>query len=369
MNDLFILNMAGELDKLCAEATQEYKLGHANQNVRFCVYQMHDDLIAQITPLDIAKFYNNNWLGNIDYVHIPDCTKVIEDLYKYPLIIAVDTARNEILGAATLRYEEITDDNFSPFFAERLSKKLEITGIITNIDNKNHGCRGIGTQIYELAIKTAYKCKERVKDLRLSCEVDCRNVNSIRALHIAADKAGRDLFKSNPDFGFKTPVIAYYYTIKPDGTLYESTILVIEVKLEPHKIVKTHTPVIEYSIDNRFEQFRDKLTDEEFVANAIYPGLLATIKSVVVPNSNHTVISNLVHELGESTVYYNMLDPEQNQLEKFLDIRTNGTDGFKNRRPYNEAFLKSQYTNFIDPVTSFASPGVLVKKIGWRKTR
>ena len=374
MQDKMIYQFTSVLDKECEKATIEYQQGTNNKNVVFCVYQMHNDLIQRISPLDIAKFYNVNWQGNIDFIHIPDCSKVISDLYHYPLIIAVDIEKKEVLGTATIKYEEITPDNYSPFFAELGSKKFEITGIMTSKNNVNYGYRGIGSKIYEIAIETAYEWKNRMPDMRFTCEVDCRNVNSIHALHSAATKAGRRIFKFDPEMGFATPVIAYYYTIKPNGDLYESTILVIEVKLEPHKIVKSQAPLIEYNVDERFKKYGDKITEEEYVTNGVYPCLLKTIKDIVEPNSNKTVIKNVAHDLDDSVVYYNMLNPEKNQLERFLNINTKGTELNKNRRPYDDSYLEKQYALFLAEIGlnigAYDGPsGTLVKNIGWRKTR
>lgn len=63
---------------MCDKITEEYS------DIKFSVVQCDTNFQSPIQIInlvkDISDFYNENWLGNADYLHVPDakkCWKII----------------------------------------------------------------------------------------------------------------------------------------------------------------------------------------------------------------------------------------------------------------------------------------------------
>ena len=54
----------------------------------------------------IAQFYNDNWLGNPEFMHTPDYRQVLINYMKCPMIIAREKQSDEILAISTIKYNE-----------------------------------------------------------------------------------------------------------------------------------------------------------------------------------------------------------------------------------------------------------------------
>ena len=220
MNEKEFQTISKILNVVCERATMEYN--NINPNVKFCLYQnllYQDD--NEITPCDIVRFYNENWTGNVDFMHIPDYEKTIKNIESFPIILAYDIKTNEILGISTMQYNEITATNVDPYFPEKDAKYFSMTGVLTNSTNKERGLRGIGNKIYQIELLGAlcYKNFPRYANTRIMCVIDCRNKHSIFALKKAADNLGKEFRLDKFNMEFPAIVEAYYYITDANGKL------------------------------------------------------------------------------------------------------------------------------------------------------
>lgn len=132
----------------------------------------------------IADFYNSNWLGNKDFMHIPNCEQVLENCKRYPIIIAREEGKKEILGISAIKYDENDENTMDPYFPEEDAKYFSITGILVKKETSH---RGMGKKIYEIALRGAHEYNKTYPGTRIMCVIDCRNNHSLRALATAVE--------------------------------------------------------------------------------------------------------------------------------------------------------------------------------------
>jgi len=339
MNEEKFIKSSTILNNVCKLATLEYANEHKNSDVIFEVYQL-SKLSEILTPFNILEFYNENWTGNIDFMHIPDYAKVIDNVKNYPIIIAYDKTNRNLLGISTLQYKEASGDFIDPYFPEKGASYFSMTGILTNKRNKLYGYKGIGNKIYEIELMGALKFKQEFKDTRIMCVIDCRNKHSIFALEKAARNLSQKFDLAEKNLEFPAGIVAYYTITNSLNQLLEAPTLVMEVGLKPVPIIAKKEKTIEYINTKNINE-----------------SLLATIKQEFKPDLKYKPVYNIDYELDGAIVKYTRLDAFQNQLKDFSVINTNNTELGNDRIPLNPMDL-------INQMSEYNKDKVLIKKLG-----
>jgi len=252
-----------ELRKVCEEVNQGLIEENPDNKVIYEVLQFSDLAKKWNSVFNIADFYNHNWLGNVDFMHIPDFMQTFQNCRNYPIIIAREKDTDNLLGISTIKYDENTGENIDPYFPEKDAKYFSITGILSKKDNPY---RGIGKKIYEIALKGAYNYEKYYPGTMMMCVIDCRNKQSLRALTSAAEKINQsDYVGINKEL----PVhILGYYELrdKESQKILEAPTLVIEIGLEEkeaEQIVDDNN--LEYEKSNKENLFDSLLSDVLFL--------------------------------------------------------------------------------------------------------
>lgn len=188
---------------------------------------------------DISDFYNENWLGNADYLHVPDTKKVFDNYTKYPTIMAYredEFGQKEILGVATLKYYQNSDDYINPYYPIANKRFFEITGILVKRDSD---IKNIGKMIYEIFIKSLMEYAKVLPEFDVIFVADCRNYMSINGARGGATYV-RELYNADA-YGKVVGV----YTVKKDEALVEAPTLV--AKLEFTKNTSNKKATLSYT--------------------------------------------------------------------------------------------------------------------------
>ena len=289
MKEKNFLEITKILKKLCHVITKKY-----NSNVIFSVYQLLNKEKELITPYKIIEFYNKNYIENKDFIHIPDYNKVIENINYYPIIIAYNKKNMEILGISTLEYHENKNKNINSYFPQKETKYFSITGILTNINNRNWNLKGIGIRIYEIELYAVFLYQKNKRNIKLICEIDCRNICSIKALVKANENLHND-FEFNKKLEFKICIIGYYLLINKVGKILESPTFVIEINL-----------------DLNFKNISQKKCIEYIKTDNVNFSLLNTL-SQFLDRNNITFLISKTKNLDNQYVFFVKLNRQQNQ--------------------------------------------------------
>lgn len=289
-----------------------------NSNIEYVVLQGvgEDDQFANDPFIvhRITHFYNHNWTGNIDFMHIPDFKQVLYNCRKYPIIIAREKESKEIMGISTIKYDENSKDNIDPYFPIDNQKYFSITGILTK---KNNPHKGIGKRIYEIAMRGYHDFNEIYQDTKLICVIDCRNKNSVNALYSATDRINRTRCLNHP---MQSNIISYYLVTDEDNNMLEAPTIVVESK-SIKEINKEDRPTIEYIKEEK----------EQFIS------LLKSLKEVLVKSKEKKPIIN--DDEAGLVSYYEI--EESTTLPKII---SNGTEEGNDRIPRkdDEIFIPYQ---------------------------
>ena len=100
-----------ELRKVCEEVNQGLIEENPDNKVIYEVLQFSDLAKKWNSVFNIADFYNHNWLGNVDFMHIPDFMQTFQNCRNYPIIIAREKDTDNLLGISTIKYDENTGEN------------------------------------------------------------------------------------------------------------------------------------------------------------------------------------------------------------------------------------------------------------------
>lgn len=108
-----------------------------------------NELVSSI--FNLAYFYDENFLGNKDFIHIPAITQIANNMLKYPVILASRKeldGSNEILGATTIKMENNNSITKNPYFPTKNQNVLSITGVLSkpNVYQGDTKIRGIGKE-------------------------------------------------------------------------------------------------------------------------------------------------------------------------------------------------------------------------------
>ena len=193
----------------------------------------------------LSYFYDQNFVGNKDFMHIPSITQIMQNIIKYPILLAKKKnvfGNEEIIGITTIKNENnklITDN---PFFPTQNENVLSITGILTKsniFDIYGERIKGIGKQLFKTSIKGAYEINKN-NPIRLMCEIDCRNINSMKSLQTAIKELQKEYLNINAN------LVGYYEIIKNNQELAEAPTFIFEIYFNKNKNVKNKTTIFSY---------------------------------------------------------------------------------------------------------------------------
>ena len=240
------------------ERTQEFTKNNPNlSDVKFYLFQTirNRDLLRDMI-FNLTYFYDTNYTGNKDFIHIPDISTILDNLLKHPIMLATRKDENnteEILGVCTVKLESSTNISSNPFFPTKNENVLIISNILTKIDavdRNNNKIRGIGKELFKAAIKAAYELNKTNK-LRLICEVDCRNMQSYNAVSKAVTTLKAEGLKLD------LAVDGYYEIIDNTGELTEAPTFILEIGLNSNRIISDERHEFNYLDCKATELFSD----------------------------------------------------------------------------------------------------------------
>jgi hypothetical protein len=255
-------------------------------NTNFYLFQNMPNKAKLIDSIfELGYFYDTNFIGNKDFMHIPSIKQIANNVFHYPIILA--TKKNglgeEIIGATTIKFENNSSILDNPYFPTKNENVLTITGILAkqNItDTFGNKLKGVGKELYKSAIKGAYNLNKE-ENVRIICEIDCRNENSMKSLC----KAVLDL-KQNIDINLF--LAGYYEIINKDGNLTEAPTFIFEVDLNGNK-----------ELDNS-----ERLFSYEHCS---YSDLFVDLISVIQENTNE--VKTQISKEKENIVCYHEIKP------------------------------------------------------------
>lgn len=120
---------------------------------------------------------------------------------------------------------------YNPYFPTKNENILSITGVLTKYDVKDKNgnkIKGIGKELYKSAIKAAYELNKE-ETIRLICEIDCRNVNSLKSI----SNAVRELQIEN--IPVRLYISGYYEIYNKGKKLKEAPTFILEIDLNGEK--------------------------------------------------------------------------------------------------------------------------------------
>lgn len=329
-----LMKILTKMHKICEGVNNEIKQNEPENKLRYEVLQFSDIAKKGFSVHQIADFYNNNWLGNKDFMHIPDFEQVFNNCRQYPIIIAREEGNDDILAISTIKYDENTEEVIDPYFPEEDAKYFSVTGILVKRDTTH---KGMGKKIYEIAVRGAYEYSKEYSGIRIMCVIDCRNSQSLRALAAAVDNINE---KEIVGEGKKLPAnVVGYYELKnmETGNLEEAPTLVLEVDLE--------------SQDKSLQVKPEELF--EYEKNESEP-LFDTIKSELERKFKKYGVSEpkIMEDPGCGMVYYYSLQGEL-EIGKTKIVPNGTAEGNDRKKVYDE-----KMHNFIGPIMSIAiEPG------------
>lgn len=309
---LMILN---ELNKVCEEVNKANRIQNKNNKVQYEVLQFSDLAKKWDSAYQVADFYNDNWLGNADFMHIPNFIQTLENCNQYPIIIAREEGKDELLGISTIKYNENTNDHIDPYFPEENAKYFSITGILTK---RNNPYRGIGKKIYEIALRGAYQYEKHYPGTRIMCVIDCRNNHSLKALATAVEN-----IKQQSIVGERMELpanIAGYYELRDaNHHLLEAPTLVMEVGLQSKKSDSQDSIEQRKNIEYHQEEGKE-----------LFESLLNTLKKKLKKYGINPPVENMDADCGK--VYYYSLEDKKKCKLHGINIEPNGTEQGNDRK-------------------------------------
>lgn len=321
------LSILREMRLVCNEVNEESKRLNPENKVKYEVLQFSDLAKKWDSVYNIADFYNHNWLGNVDFMHIPDFSQTLENCKNYPIIIAREEGKDEILGISTIKYDENKEGNIDPYFPEEDAKYFSVTGILTKRNNVH---RGIGKKIYEIAIRGAHNYEKYYPGTRIMCVIDCRNRQSLRALASAVENINSNGYVGE---GKELPAhILGYYELrdKKENKLLEAPTLVMEVGLDEKEN--------EGKINNETIDYVHKEGEE------LFDNLLSTLKGKL---GKYGINSPVIQEDTDcGMVYFYSLEDRENCRLQGIKINSNGTEKGNDRIPRDDNAVRT----FVGPI-------------------
>lgn len=291
MNNNRFESMVEIMNNICNQINKK-----ENNNIEYVVLQglskKDPYILDPFIIYKIADFYNYNWLGNADFMHIPNFSQVVFNCNNYPIIIAREKNTKDIIGISTLKYDENSSELEDPYYPIKSEKYFSITGILTKINNQY---KGIGKKIYEIAIKSHYYYNKIYNDTTIMCVIDCRNKNSVNALSSAAESLNKEVEEN-----IIAKITGYYLLLDEEEQMIEAPTIVL--KVEETKEKQHERNIVEYrnSEESLFNSLLNTLEEE-----------LTDIRGPIINNDE-----------GNGTVHYYHVE-NYNSLPKII---SNGTE-------------------------------------------
>ena len=281
------------------ERTEKFTLNNPDaKGTKFYLFQTirsKDEVRDMIFKL--AYFYDRNFVGNKDFMHIPNISNILENILRYPILLASKKDENgheDILGVTTVKMEKNLNLSDNPCFPTVNENVLSITGILAKMNNQDENqvrVRGVGKELFKSAIKAAVEIN-RIEPVRLIFEVDCRNTNSLNA----ACRALKDLQKEGLNINM---FISGYYEIKnKDKSLVEAPTFILEIDLSGAKTLSKSEVKFTYQDCKKETLFKD-------------------LSDVIKSSTNE--IKSFIHPKDDKTVMYHQIKPV-NALAVNLDV-------------------------------------------------
>lgn len=330
MERLKFLSILRELRNECKRVNEENELLNPDNEVVYEVFQLSDLSENRDNIYMVADFYNKNWQGNRDFMHIPDFEQTLANTREYPIIIARKKGTDELLGISTIKYDENSKESIDPYFPEGDAKYFSITGILTK---RNNVYKGIGKKIYEIALRGAYNYEKHYPGTRIMCVIDCRNRQSLRALSSAVKNIRDDGFLGN-NLYLPANVFGYYeLRDKEEGNLLEAPTLVMEVGLNPKERTGEEE---EFSLRN--------ISFNRKEGQGLFDTLLETLKD----NLHEYRINEpqVLEDIDAGMVYFYSLENREMCKLEGISIESNGTEKGNDRIPKDDIFMR----NFMGPI-------------------
>lgn len=323
MERIKFLSILRELRNECRRVNEENDALDPENEVVYEVFQLSDLAEKRDNVYTIADFYNQNWLGNADFMHIPNFEQTLSNCMKYPIIIARKKGTDDILGISTIKYDENSVDKKDPYFPEEDARYFSITGILTRRNNVH---RGIGKKIYEIAIRGAYNYEKYYPGTRIMCVIDCRNRQSLRALNSAVTNIRNNNIVGE---GMELPanIVGYYELYdKENDDLLEAPTLVMEVGLNQTNSQRNQQDkrTISFSLENGKTRFEN-------------------LRCVLRENLEKYKIGEptIIEDEGCGMVHFYHLGDSKECCIDGINIEPNGTENGNNRVPRSEVEMKS----------------------------
>ena len=200
---------------------------------------------ARDTIFNLTYFYDNNFTGNKDFMHIPNISNVLDNVQRYPIMLVSkkdEYGKDEILGTTTVKFENNKSLSDNPYFPTKGEDILSITGVLTKmnaLDKNGNKIKGLGRELFKSAIKGAYNANKD-NTVRLICEVDCRNTNSLYSVC----KAVKELQEEGNNIQI---FLNGYYEIKnKEKNLLEAPTFILEIDLNGDKKVNNDNLILDY---------------------------------------------------------------------------------------------------------------------------
>lgn len=258
------------------EKTEEYKKTNGS-DINFYLFQsMKSKNLVRDSIFDLAYFYDSNFTGNKDFMHVPNISNIVKNILHYPIMLSArkdEYGHNEILGATTIKFENNKSIHDNPYFPSENEDVLSITGILTKanvIDNNGSKLKGLGKELFKSAIKGAYFINKDRK-IRLVCEIDCRNKCSLYSV----SKAVKELQEEN--INVQIYLAGYYEVCDDNKALKEAPTFIVEVDLDSKKKLNNNNFIFDYT-------------------NCQSTNLYSDLSKVICENTR------------DSKIYYNVLD-------------------------------------------------------------
>ena len=259
------------------EKNRKYSLNNNNE-ISFKLAQdlvNGNEFINQV--FNISYFYDTNFTGNKDFMHVPDIKMVAGNLMNYPVLVATRKGKDcseEIIGIVTIKYENNKTINSNPIFPTKNENVLFITGLLT----KNYDlCPdepkiiGIGKELCKSSIKGAYDICINTHS-RLVCQIDCRNTNSVTAFA----KAVADL--NDEGINVKSNICGYYEIFSRQNRLIEAPTFIVE---------------FEFNNNDESDDNKTKFSYTECKSSKLYSDLSRCIREITKENIKYiTAIDN-----------------------------------------------------------------------------
>lgn len=232
------------------EDTKKYNENLISQNnldnINFYLFQTIDNKEKMRDMLfGLAYFYDRNFMGNKDFMHIPNISTITDNAVHYPMLLATkkDFLGNEsIVGATTIKMENNSSISDNPFFPTKNENVLSITGVLSKMDatfSDGTQIRGIGKQLFKSSIKGAYEINKN-ENIRLICEIDCRNKNSLYSI----SKAVREL--NVEGIKIQLSIVGYYEILDKKNKLIEAPTFVLELDFSGNKDIYHQEKVFDF---------------------------------------------------------------------------------------------------------------------------